>query len=60
MPQSDPPQELIRIFDAPFGRTQSPLASAACAKVDDAGTFKFTWVDDDGSVYSTEKKLKVE
>jgi sulfur-oxidizing protein SoxZ len=30
------------------------------AKVDDAGTFKFTWVDDDGSVYSTEKKLKVE
>lgn len=30
------------------------------AKVDDAGTFKFTWVDDDGSVYSTEKKLTVE
>ncbi|MEP0234252.1 MULTISPECIES: thiosulfate oxidation carrier complex protein SoxZ [Stappiaceae] len=30
------------------------------AKVEDSGTFKFTWVDDDGSVYTTEKKLAVE
>jgi sulfur-oxidizing protein SoxZ len=30
------------------------------AKVDNSGTFKFTWVDDDGSVYETEKKIKVE
>jgi len=30
------------------------------ARVDEPGTFKFTWVDDDGSVYSTEKKIKVE
>ncbi len=29
------------------------------AKVDKAGTFKFTWVDDDGSVYTTEKKIAV-
>jgi sulfur-oxidizing protein SoxZ len=30
------------------------------AKVEESGTFKFTWVDDDGSVYTTEKKLTVE
>lgn len=30
------------------------------AKVDEAGSFKFTWVDDDGSNYSTEKKITVE
>ena len=28
-------------------------------KVEESGTFKFTWVDDDGSVYSTEKKITV-
>lgn len=30
------------------------------AKVDESGTFKFTWVDDDGSVYDTENKITVE
>ncbi|TYC78041.1 thiosulfate oxidation carrier complex protein SoxZ [Stappia sp. BW2] len=30
------------------------------AKVNEPGTFKFTWVDDDGSVYETEKKITVE
>jgi len=30
------------------------------AKVDDSGTFKFTWVDDDGSTYSTESKVAVQ
>jgi len=30
------------------------------AKVNEPGTFKFTWVDDDGSVYETEKKIAVE
>ena len=30
------------------------------AKVTESGTFKFTWTDDDGSVYSTEKKIAVE
>lgn len=29
-------------------------------KVPESGTFKFTWVDDDGSTYSTEKKITVE
>jgi sulfur-oxidizing protein SoxZ len=30
------------------------------AKVNEPGTFKFTWVDDDGSVYETENKIAVE
>ncbi len=29
------------------------------AKVPESGTFKFTWVDDDGSVYETEEKIEV-
>ncbi|MDA5094541.1 thiosulfate oxidation carrier complex protein SoxZ [Aliiroseovarius sp. KMU-50] len=29
------------------------------AKVDAAGEFKFTWYDDDGSVYETAKPIKV-
>src|SRR5690606_9250405 len=29
------------------------------AKVNESGTFKFSWVDDDGSVYSTEEKIEV-
>lgn len=29
------------------------------AKVDESGTFKFTWVDDDGSVYTAEQAIKV-
>jgi sulfur-oxidizing protein SoxZ len=29
------------------------------AKVAESGTFKFTWVDDNGSVYSTEAKIDV-
>ena len=30
------------------------------AKVDESGTFKFSWMDDDGSVYTTEKNITVE
>jgi sulfur-oxidizing protein SoxZ len=30
------------------------------AKVEDSGSFKFTWLDDDGSTYSTENKITVE
>ena len=30
------------------------------AVVPEAGEFKFTWYDDDGSVYETSKKIKVE
>lgn len=29
------------------------------AKVEKSGTFKFTWVDDDGSVYETEQAIEV-
>jgi len=29
------------------------------AKVSEAGTFKFIWVDDDGSTYTDEKKIEV-
>jgi len=29
------------------------------AKVAESGTFKFTWVDDDGSVYETEEQIEV-
>ncbi len=28
-------------------------------KVAESGTFKFTWVDDDGSVYSSEQAIEV-
>jgi sulfur-oxidizing protein SoxZ len=30
------------------------------ARVPESGTFKFTWVDDDGSVYTDEQSIKVE
>jgi len=30
------------------------------AKVNEPGTFKFTWVDDDGSLYETEKNIAVD
>ena len=29
------------------------------AKVSESGAFKFTWVDDDGTEYTTEKKIEV-
>ena len=29
------------------------------AKVDESGTFKFTWTDDDGTVTTTEEQIKV-
>ncbi|GGB56841.1 thiosulfate oxidation carrier complex protein SoxZ [Roseibium aquae] len=30
------------------------------AKINEPGTFKFTWVDDDGSVFETENKIVIE
>jgi len=30
------------------------------AKVNESGTFKFTWVDDDGSIYEAEQDIVVE
>jgi len=29
------------------------------ARVPESGTFKFTWVDDDGSIYTDEQKIEV-
>lgn len=29
------------------------------AKVNESGTFKFTWIDDDGSTYTDEQKIEV-
>ncbi|MGE0844816.1 MAG: thiosulfate oxidation carrier complex protein SoxZ [Flavobacteriaceae bacterium] len=29
------------------------------AKVEESGTFKFTWVDDDGTVYTAEEPIEV-
>jgi len=29
------------------------------ARVPESGTFKFTWVDDNGSIYSTEQAIEV-
>jgi len=65
------PRKIINKFTCDFnGQTVfssdiDPAVSANpyfqfSAKVMESGTFKFTWVDDDGSVYSTEKKIAVE
>lgn len=64
------PKQIINKFTAEFnGKTVFaadilPAVSANpyfqfSAKVNESGTFKFTWVDDDGSVYTEEKKIKV-
>lgn len=47
-----------------FGCDLAPSISANpyfefSAKVEESGEFKFTWIDDDGSVYSAAKKIKV-
>lgn len=65
------PQQIINKFTAEFNG--KPVFSADIrpavsanpyfqfkAKVNESGTFKFTWVDDDGSTYETEKKITVE
>ena len=65
------PRQIINKFTAEFNGTPvfsvdiDPAVSANPylkfnAKVMESGTFKFTWTDDDGSIYSTEKKIKVE
>lgn len=65
------PRKIINKFTAEFNGKKffevdiRPAVSANPylqfnAKVDESGTFKFSWVDDDGSVYSTENKIKVE
>ena len=64
------PQNIINKFSAEFNG--KPVFSADVrpavfgepyfqfkVKVPESGTFKFTWVDDNGSTYSTEKKISV-
>ncbi|MBU2581806.1 MAG: thiosulfate oxidation carrier complex protein SoxZ [Alphaproteobacteria bacterium] len=65
------PKKIINKFTAEFNGKPvfttdiSPAVSANpyfqfTAKVNESGTFKFTWVDDDGSTYTDEKEIKVE
>lgn len=65
------PRQIINKFTCEFnGQTvfscdMDPAVSANPyvefnAKVNESGTFKFTWVDDDGSVYETENQIAVE
>ena len=65
------PRKIINHFKAEFNGAEvfsaaiEPSVSANPyfkfnAKMTESGTFKFTWTDDDGSVYSTEKKITVE
>lgn len=64
------PRRIINAFKCDFnGNTVfacdlEPAVSANpymqfTAKVDDSGDFKFTWNDDDGSVYEATKSIKV-
>ena len=65
------PRQIINKFTCEFnGKTVfgcdiEPAVSANpylefTAKVPESGTFKFTWVDDDGSVYTDEQQIKVQ
>jgi len=62
------PRQIINKFTCEFNGAKvfecelQPAISANpymefSARVNEAGTFKFTWVDDDGSVVETEKEI---
>jgi len=62
------PRQIINKFTCEFNGQEvfscdiEPAVSANpylefTVKVAEAGTFKFTWVDDDGSVYTEEKEI---
>ena len=64
------PRKIINKFTAEFNGKKVFAADVAPAvsanpyfqfkvKVPESGTFKFTWVDDDGSTYTSEKKITV-
>lgn len=64
------PRKIINKFtasfndDVVFSADIDPAVSANPyfefnARVDQSGTFKFVWLDDDGTEYSTEKKIAV-
>ena len=64
------PRKIINKFTAEFNGTEvfsadmhgaisaNPYMEFS-AKVNESGTFKFSWVDDDGSVYTDESKIEV-
>lgn len=65
------PRKIINKFSCTFNEQPvfscdlAPAISANpylefTAKVAESGTFAFTWVDDDGSVYTAENKITVE
>lgn len=64
------PRKIINKFSCAFNGQEvfacdlDPAISANpyfefSAKVPESGTFKFTWVDDDGSVYEDEQAIEV-
>jgi len=64
------PRKIINKFAAEFNgkpvfsATLEPAVAANpymqfFAKVDESGTFKFSWTDDDGTVTTTEQKITV-
>jgi len=65
------PRQIINKFTCEFNGTtvfETEMEPAISAnpylefnmRVPESGTLKFTWVDDDGSVYSQESKIAVE
>ncbi len=65
------PRKIINHFKAEYNGAEvfsanlEPSVSANpyfkfSVKVMESGTFKFTWTDDDGSVYTSEKKIAVQ
>ena len=64
------PRQIINKFTCEFNGTQvfgcdiAPAISANpyfefTAKVPQSGTFKFTWVDDNGEIYTNEQAIEV-
>ena len=64
------PRKIINTFSCEFNGQpvfscdMDPAISANpyfefSAKVAESGTFKFSWVDDDGAVYETEQQIEV-
>lgn len=64
------PRQIINKFTVEFNGTKvfetdiEPAVSANpyfefTSKVPESGTFKFTWVDDNGKTYTDEKKIEV-
>jgi len=48
----------VLAIDISTGFSKDPFFEFT-ARLEESGTFKFTWVDDDGSVYTEEKAITV-